>query len=149
MQAGYVEELKAGKLPQAMQPLVQQLLFKPDKNSIEYKALETAASSTLFTTHTPVAAGNDAFAYDLMDRYIGRWPGVLNTTRDELYGLARHDQNWDGQVVPAFSMTVFALRMSRAANGVSDTLSVIDIAERRVVATVPTGRSPWGVVIAP
>ncbi|WP_135227679.1 alpha-glucan family phosphorylase [Deinococcus fonticola] len=83
-------------------------------------ALETAASSTLFTTHTPVAAGNDAFTFELMDRYIGRWPGVLNTTRDDLYALARHDQNWDGQVVPAFSMTVFALRMSRAANGVSE-----------------------------
>jgi exoribonuclease-2 len=44
VQASYVEELKAGKLPASMQPLVQQLLFKPDKNSIEYKALETAAS---------------------------------------------------------------------------------------------------------
>lgn len=43
VQASYVEELKAGKLPDAMKPLVQQLLFKPDKNSIEYKALETAA----------------------------------------------------------------------------------------------------------
>jgi exoribonuclease-2 len=43
VQAGYVDELKAGALPAAMQPLVQQLLFKPDKNSIEYKALETAA----------------------------------------------------------------------------------------------------------
>jgi exoribonuclease-2 len=44
VQQSYVEELKAGRLPAAMQPLVQQLLFKPDKNSIEYKALETAAS---------------------------------------------------------------------------------------------------------
>jgi len=44
VQAGYVDELKAGRLPEALQPLVQQLLFKPDKNSIEYKALETAAS---------------------------------------------------------------------------------------------------------
>jgi len=44
VQAGYVDELKAGRLPQALQPLVQQLLFKPDKNSIEYKALEAAAS---------------------------------------------------------------------------------------------------------
>jgi exoribonuclease-2 len=43
VQAGYVEELKAGRLPDALRPLVQQLLFKPDKNSIEYKALETAA----------------------------------------------------------------------------------------------------------
>ncbi|WP_339095450.1 glycosyltransferase family 1 protein [Deinococcus sp. VB142] len=83
-------------------------------------AAETAASSTLFTTHTPVAAGNDAFAYDLMDKYIGEWPGLLHAGRDELYGLARHDQNWDGHMVPAFSMTVFALNMSRAANGVSE-----------------------------
>jgi exoribonuclease-2 len=44
VQASYVDELKAGRLPASMQPLVQQLLFKPDKNSIEYKALETAAS---------------------------------------------------------------------------------------------------------
>jgi len=44
VQAAYVEELKAGKLPAAMQPMVQQLLFRPDKNSIEYKALEAAAS---------------------------------------------------------------------------------------------------------
>jgi len=44
VQAAYVEELKAGKLPQAMQSIVHQLLFKPDKNTIEYKALEAAAS---------------------------------------------------------------------------------------------------------
>jgi len=49
VQASYVDELKAGRLPDAMQPLVQQLLFKPDKNSIEYKALETAANE-LHTT---------------------------------------------------------------------------------------------------
>ena len=83
-------------------------------------ASETAASSTLFTTHTPVAAGNDAFTYELMDRFIGEWPALLRTSREELYGLARHDQQWDGHLVPAFSMTVFALSMSRAANGVSE-----------------------------
>jgi exoribonuclease-2 len=44
VQAAYVEELKAGKLPQSMQPIVNQLLFKPDKNTIEYKALEAAAN---------------------------------------------------------------------------------------------------------
>ena len=42
IQAGYVAEMKAGRLPAALAPLVQQLLFKPDKNSIEYKALEAA-----------------------------------------------------------------------------------------------------------
>ncbi|MEF2277663.1 alpha-glucan family phosphorylase [Deinococcus sp. YIM 134068] len=83
-------------------------------------AVETVASSTLFTTHTPVPAGNDAFAYDLMDRYLGQWPGLLGAGRDDLYALARHEQFWDGHWVPTFSMTVFALNMSRAANGVSE-----------------------------
>ncbi|MDL2345607.1 alpha-glucan family phosphorylase [Deinococcus sp. MIMF12] len=83
-------------------------------------ATEAVAASTLFTTHTPVPAGNDAFAYDLVDRYLPEWPGLLGTTRDDLYALARHDQQWDGHWVPTFSMTVFALAMSRAANGVSE-----------------------------
>ena len=45
IQAGYVDEMKAGRLPPALQPLVQQLLFKPDKNAIEYKALEAACDA--------------------------------------------------------------------------------------------------------
>ncbi|GJJ01213.1 ribonuclease II [Duganella rhizosphaerae] len=44
IQAEYVEELKANKLPASMQNIVMQLLFKPDKNSIEYKALEAACN---------------------------------------------------------------------------------------------------------
>jgi exoribonuclease-2 len=42
VQAGYVDELKANQLPESMQNIVLQLLFKPDKNSIEYKALDAA-----------------------------------------------------------------------------------------------------------
>lgn len=49
LQAAMVDELKAGRLPQSMAPLVRQLLFKPDKNSIEYKALD-AACAELQTT---------------------------------------------------------------------------------------------------
>jgi exoribonuclease-2 len=44
IQAQYVAELKEQRLPDAMRPLALQLLFQPDKNSIEYKALETACS---------------------------------------------------------------------------------------------------------
>jgi exoribonuclease II len=44
VQAQYVEELKAQRLPDALKPLALQLLFKPDKNSIEYKALDTACN---------------------------------------------------------------------------------------------------------
>ncbi|MES2151362.1 MAG: RNB domain-containing ribonuclease [Pseudomonadota bacterium] len=49
VQAEYVAQLKANLLPGALAPLVQQLLFKPDKNSIEYKAMEAAANE-LHTT---------------------------------------------------------------------------------------------------
>ncbi len=44
IQAQYVEELKAGRLPDAMKSVALQLLFRPDKNSIEYKALDTACN---------------------------------------------------------------------------------------------------------
>ncbi|ADY26020.1 alpha-glucan phosphorylase [Deinococcus proteolyticus MRP] len=80
-------------------------------------AHELTAGSTLFTTHTPVPAGNDAFSWDLMDRYLGSWPAQLHTTREHLYSLARSEAMEDHG--PAFNMTVFSLRMSRMANGVS------------------------------
>lgn len=44
IQAQYVEELKAHRLPDAFKPIAVQLLFKPDKNSIEYKALDAACT---------------------------------------------------------------------------------------------------------
>lgn len=50
LQAKQVEELKAGQLPASMASLVNQLLFKPDKNSIEYKALDTAAQELQTTS---------------------------------------------------------------------------------------------------
>lgn len=49
IQAEYVEQLKARHLPEPMRALVLQLLFKPDKNTLEYKALD-AASNALQTT---------------------------------------------------------------------------------------------------
>ena len=58
IQAGYVEELKGGKLPASMQAIVHQLLFKPDKNTIEYKALEAAASEMQTTAPRLMLATN-------------------------------------------------------------------------------------------
>ncbi|AKZ61401.1 ribonuclease II [Herbaspirillum hiltneri N3] len=49
VQAQYVDELKAGKLPDAFKPLALSLLFRPDKNGIEFKALD-AACKELQTT---------------------------------------------------------------------------------------------------
>jgi exoribonuclease II len=66
VQAQYVEQLKANRLPDALQPMVMQLLFKPDKNTIEYKALE-AACNELHTTapRLMLASGGIATPHDL------------------------------------------------------------------------------------
>ncbi|WP_322049058.1 ribonuclease catalytic domain-containing protein [Paraburkholderia sp. J67] len=45
VQAGYEDEMKAGKLPEALKDKALGLLTKPDKNTIEYKALEAAAAA--------------------------------------------------------------------------------------------------------
>ena len=40
-------------------------------------------ADSLFTTHTPVPAGNDAFHFDLMDRFFGQFWGQLGIGREE------------------------------------------------------------------
>jgi exoribonuclease-2 len=66
IQAQYVDELKANRLPQTMKPIALQLLFKPDKNSIEYKALDAACSELQLTPQRlMLAAGGIASPKDL------------------------------------------------------------------------------------
>lgn len=72
-------------------------------------------SQTVFTTHTPVPAGNEIFGYDLIDTYFSNYWPQLGMSRDEFHNLARQEQPWGS----AFSMTVLALRFSSLRNGVS------------------------------
>lgn len=81
-----------------------------------YEALEAVAANSVFTTHTPVPAGNDAFSFDMMEKYFRHFWGELRLNREEFMALARQDQMGGP---PLFSMTVLALRMARRANGVS------------------------------
>ncbi|MCB0078517.1 MAG: alpha-glucan family phosphorylase, partial [Anaerolineales bacterium] len=79
-------------------------------------AVELVRSSTIFTTHTPVPAGNDAFAFDLVERYFYNYWPQLGIGRDQFLALAHHQMEWG----PRFSMTVLALELSARANGVSE-----------------------------
>jgi len=80
------------------------------------EAYETVRSTNVFTTHTPVPAGNDEFALWLVDKYFSHmWP-QLGLTRDEFVDLGRHTVNWGD----AFSMPVLALRFSQGRNAVSE-----------------------------
>jgi glycogen phosphorylase len=81
------------------------------------ESLEVVSSSAIFTTHTPVPAGNDAFPQAMVEKkLLPYWTNALGISREELFNLALHHQAWG----PTFSMTVLALRMSRFANGVSE-----------------------------
>ena len=78
-------------------------------------AREIAAANAIFTTHTPVAAGNDAFSFDLVDKYFADYWPQLRLDRDQFHHLALEENGWGS----AFSMTVLAIRLSSLRNGVS------------------------------
>jgi starch phosphorylase len=80
------------------------------------EAIEKTRGQNIFTTHTPVAAGNDEFPLWLIDKYLAAlWP-ELGLSRDQFVDLARHQQSWG----ESFSMGVLALRFSEGRNAVSE-----------------------------
>jgi starch phosphorylase len=72
--------------------------------------------ATVFTTHTPVPAGNEEFPEWLIERYFSQYWGQVGLDRERFMDLARHSQSW-GQT---FSMSMLAIRMSHLRNGVSE-----------------------------
>lgn len=71
----------------------------------------------VFTTHTPVAAGNDEFSVDLVTRSFGpTFEQELGLTHDEFIALGRVDPESPGE---PFGLTPLAIRMCRSTNGVS------------------------------
>jgi len=79
------------------------------------EASRQVRASTIFTTHTPVAAGTDIFPFPLMEKYFGSYYPRLGTDRDAFFQLGANPQ--DPSV--GFNMTVFALRMAQFRNAVS------------------------------
>jgi starch phosphorylase len=78
-------------------------------------ALECVASNTVFTTHTPVPAGHDHFAEEMIWSYFQRFCGELGMSRETFLELGRVDGRRE------FNMTALATRASRFQNGVSRT----------------------------
>ena len=78
-------------------------------------ALDEVRQTTMFTTHTPVPAGHDAFPFNLVETHLaGAW-GTLGSYRDAFLALGHYD-NGSG---PQFNMTALALRTAGRVNGVS------------------------------
>jgi starch phosphorylase len=79
-------------------------------------AFEEVRQRTVFTTHTPVPAGNDTYPADQVRAALAPLAESLGTSGDEIVRLGRTHP--DDEHEP-FGVTQFALRASRAANGVS------------------------------
>jgi glycogen phosphorylase len=77
-------------------------------------ALELVRASTVFTTHTPVPAGNEVFDVALAKRYLAGHVAAIGLEWDDFLALGRADAK-----EKQFGLTPFALRTSGRANGVS------------------------------
>ena len=80
-------------------------------------AINRTRAECIFTTHTPVEAGHDRFSSDLVDYAMHRFRTGISAPFSELMKLGRI--NPQNQQEP-FCMTVLALKLSRAANAVSE-----------------------------
>lgn len=79
-------------------------------------AREVVKAGTVFTTHTPVPAGNEVFDANLVLKYLGEPMSVLGLERKAFLGLGRINPDDENE---SFGMTPLALRLSNVANGVS------------------------------
>lgn len=88
-----------------------------DKYNLEFQtALQICKRSTVFTTHTPVAAGHDEFSKELIKPYIQLYAEKFTISEEELLSWGEpHGKKDTGK----FSMFVFGVRFAGYINGVS------------------------------
>ncbi|MHA7986842.1 alpha-glucan family phosphorylase [Rathayibacter sp. CAU 1779] len=81
------------------------------------QALEAVRAGTVFTTHTPVAAGIDRFEASLVERYFEQRELVPGVGIEDVMQLGAED--YEGGTPGVFNMAVMGLRLAQRANGVS------------------------------
>jgi glycogen phosphorylase len=99
----------------ALAPLELARAWSENGTQLE-RALDIARSRTVFTTHTPVPAGNDTYPPGQVEPAIARLATELGSSPEQVIALGRDDPEDPSQ---PFGVTQAALRMSRAANAVS------------------------------
>lgn len=111
------------------------------------EAAPSVRAKSLFTTHTPVPAGHDAFPFHMVEKYFAGYWDEIGLDRDQFFDLGRHEEEWG----TSFNMTVLALRMSGQANGVSKLHGQISrrmwnsVWPEKNVADVPIGHVTNGI----
>jgi glycogen phosphorylase len=95
--------------------MMMERLRELTQNGVELEsAINSIRAATVFTTHTPVPAGNDTFSIDLVDKYFHNFWGQLGITREGFMKLGTTDADKS-----SFNMTVLGLKMAGFSNGVS------------------------------
>jgi len=93
----------------------QLVQHSPEEDRLDFDAaLEQAAAATLFTTHTPIAAGHDRFDQSAVEHYCNAYLRELPIDSGRLFALGQSDESQH-----QFNMTALALRGSRFHNAVS------------------------------
>ena len=96
------------------------------------QARQIVIASTVFTTHTPVPAGNDMFPIWQIDRHLNGYWNELGLTREAFLEIADDHGN--------YGMTPLALRMSNRSNGVSQLHG--EVAQEMWQWMYPDGKTP-------
>ena len=107
-----------------------------EENLTFNEALEIVRASTLFTTHTPVPAGHDAFDENMMRTYLGHYPARLKITWEMFMALGKSNPNDPNE---KFSMSFLAANCSQEINGVS---RIHGRVSREIFKALYTGYSP-------
>jgi starch phosphorylase len=106
------------------------------------EAMGEVARMTVFTTHTPVAAGHDRFPPDLVEENLGKIREAIHLSYDDFMGLGRVNPYDHSEL---FCMTVLALKLSRHANGVSALHGIVSRQMwKPLYPNVPEERVPIG-----
>jgi starch phosphorylase len=95
--------------------VLQRIRELTERGSSFDDALEEIRQTTVFTTHTPVPAGHDAFPFHLVEKHLAGCWGTLGPNRDRFLALGAYDNGGGAQ----FNMTALAIRSAAKVNAVS------------------------------
>lgn len=104
-------------------------------------AVSQLRESSMFTTHTPLAAATDIFSFQLIEKYFSSIYPALGISREELLQLGVFPPD----PASGFNLTVFALRMAKFCNAVSKKHGEV---ARRMWSSVWPGKKEEEVPIA-
>jgi len=128
---------------------IRSYMFEKGLNFQE--AFERVRSNTIFTTHTPVDAGNERFSVDLMQKYFSGYAKAIGLSWHDFLRLGCIDGNSQNN---NFEMTVLALKSSFKANGVSKLHGIVsqhmwrDLWKGVHIHEIPIGHVTNGIHVA-